>query len=248
MSVIFPLRDPSLVGVVDATSPIRSPAAPDTLRFGYGVRLVRTDEQLEEICRLRTAAYSRRLPDMAAMLARPEPEDTAPGTFIFLATRLADGAAVGTCRLHTNVHSPIEFETNVDLPQRFSGRLLAQGMRLAVVADNDTILVTKLLLKAVHQFCLGFQVAHVLVAAEPPRDRFYRAFGFREIYPNRRYLFSSAPNHECALLTFEFSRSSELLASNPGHVRFFLESYCPDIQIFASLFASWERPRRLSSK
>jgi hypothetical protein len=181
---------------------------------------------------------------MAALMAVPEPEDTEPGTFIFLATRLTDGMPVGTSRLRTNVHAPLEFETHIELPDEFQGRLLAQGSRLAVVADGDTMLVTKLLLKAMHQFCQGFQVAHILVAAEPPRDRFYRAFGFREIFPGRRFLIESAPNHECALLTFQFSKSAELWKNNPGHLHFFLDTYCPDIQIFSSLFASWVTPRQ----
>ncbi len=230
--------------IVDATSSTRAPQPLSILRTGYGVRLVRTDEQLATICQLRTKAYGRRLPDMAASMSAPEAEDTEPGTFIFLATRLSDGAPVGTCRVQINVHKPLEFETALDLPLSFRGRLLAQGTRLAVAADGDNILVTKLLLKAVHQFCRGFQVAHVLVAAEAPRDRFYRAFGFREVFPGLRFLIASAPNHECAILTFEFRRSEELLASNPGHIDFFLESYCPDIQIFSSLFASWVTPRQ----
>jgi len=181
---------------------------------------------------------------MAALMSEPEPADTELGTFIFLATRLSDGMPVGTGRLQTNMNSPLEFETNIVLPEQFQGRLLAQGSRLAVVADLDTMLVTKLLLKAMHQFCQGFQVEHILVAAEPPRDRFYRAFGFREIFPGQRFLIESAPNHECALLTFEFSKSAELWRNNPGHLQFFLQTHCPDIQIFSSLFAAWVTPRQ----
>ena len=181
---------------------------------------------------------------MAAFLGVPEAEDTQPGTFIFIATRLSDGVAVGTCRLKTNFYEPTEFETNIALPDSFQQRLLAQGTRLAVIAGSDTMLVTKLLLKAVHQFCSGFQVAHVLVAAEPPRDRFYRAFGFREIFSGKRFLIASAPGHECAILSFEFRKSAELLEKNPEHTRFFLQTYCPDIQIFSSLFASWVTPRQ----
>ena len=239
-TVPLPIRD--LGRLVDATTAIRVPDRPAALRIGYGIRLVRTGEQLSTICQLRTAAYTKRLPDMAAMMGSPEPEDTEPGTFIFVATRLSDDKPVGTARLQTNMVSPLEFETHIELPASFQGRLLAQGTRLAVVADNDTILVTKLLLKAMHAFCRGFQVSYILVAAEPPRDRFYRAFGFREIFPGLQFLIESAPNHRCALLSFDFDQTEELLGTNPGHLAF-LKAYCPDIQIFSSLFASWVTPR-----
>jgi hypothetical protein len=229
--------------VVDATTARVEARRPQVLKTDYRVRLVRTEEQLEEVCRLRMAAYSRRLPDMAEMMREPEPDDTAEGTFLFLATRASDGQAVGTCRVRTNAARPIEVETHLLLPESFRGRLLAQGTRLAVAAGVDTPLVTRLLLKSMYQLCQGAQVAHILVAAEPPRDRFYRAFGFRDVFPGTRFHVESAPNHACALLTFEFARARDQLAASPGFVEFLLDTYCPDIEIFSSLAPSWTVPR-----
>jgi hypothetical protein len=226
----------------DATHPVRTPPSPEVLRVGYSVRLVRTPKQLDEVVRLRVEGYTKRLPAWADALTAPEPEDTQPGTFLFVAYRLTDGVPVGTARLLTNIEIPIELECNVALPANFDGKLLAQGGRLAVVAGSDNTLVVRLLMKSMHACCRALEVAHVLVTAEPPRDRFFRAFGFREIFPGRQFIVPSAMGHAVSMLYFDMDRTNEFLQFNPGHLKF-LKTYCPDIQTFSSLFASWINPR-----
>lgn len=228
---------------IDATRPIRAPAPPSILRVGYTIRIVRTLEQLEEACSLRVHGYSKRLPDYAAALGRPEPEDTQPGTFIFVATRLSDGCHVGTARLLTNIETPIELETHILLPPSFDRKLLAQGGRLSVVADEDNGIVLKLLMKAMHSCCRALEVSHVLVAAESPRDRFFKSFGFREVYPNQRFLVKSAMSHPASVLHFDMSQTDQFLSNNKQHLSF-LKTYCPDVQTFSPLFASWITPRQ----
>jgi hypothetical protein len=230
------------VSPTDATQRVRNPAPPEVLRVGYRVRLVRTPTQLEDVVRLRMEGYSKRLPEWANALTSPEPEDTQPGTFLFVAYRLSDGMPVGTSRILTNIEIPVELECNVSLPPSFDGKLLAQGGRLAVVAGPDNILVVRLLMKSMHACCRALEAAHVLVAAESPRDRFFRAFGFRDVFPGRKFLVPSAMRHAVAVMYFDMDRTNEFLEFNPGHLKF-LKTYCPDIQTFSSLFASWITPR-----
>lgn len=230
--------------IVDATRRIRTPKTLEVLRLGFEVRLVRTEEQLKRVCEVRAAAYARHLPDMAVFLREPENQDFAPGVVTFMAVRKLDGRAVGTARIQTNSSAPLEFETNIELPDdKFGGRLLAQGMRLAVDAGSESVVVTKLLLKSMYLYCRGLQVAHVIVAAEPPRDRFYRAFGFKDIFPGKHFLIESAPNHRCCMLHFDLERTEDYLQGNEANLSF-LRSYCPDIHVFSSAVGSWLHPRR----
>ena len=232
---------------IDATRAIRRPPPPDVRKVGYSVRLLRTAEQLQQVCELRVKGYSKRLPDYAAALGAPEVEDTQPGTFIFIATRLADGVVVGTSRLLTNIEIPIELESHIELPPEFDGKLLAQGGRLSVLADHDNITVLRLLMKAMHGCCRALEVSHVLLAAESPRDRLFKSFGFREVYPGRRFLVRSAMSHPASVLYFDMDRTDEFLADNPTHLRF-LKTYFSDIQTFAPLFGSWHVPRKASDR
>jgi hypothetical protein len=229
--------------IVDATLPIRTPRPPDVVNQDYEIRLVRTVEQLAQVCEVRQQAYSRRLPDMAALFDEPEPQDFAAGSVVFMAVRKSDGKSIGTARLQTNAAAPLEFETHIDLPDKFTGKLLAQGMRLAVVAGNDTLAVTRLLLKAMYLYCRGAQVSDVIVAAEPPRDRFYRAFGFRDIFPGKRFVIASAAGHECRMLYFDLDRTEEMMHENRQNLGF-LRAYCPDIHVFSSVAGVWLHPRR----
>jgi hypothetical protein len=247
VNVNAPLAPADLVVPIDATRAIRRPTPPTLLRVGYTVRLVRTLEQLEDVCALRVQGYSKRLPDFAAALDKPEPEDTQAGTFIFIATRVSDGRHMGTARLLVNIEKPIELETHVTLPMHFDGKLLAQGGRLSVVADEDNGTVLKLLMKAMHACCRALEVSHVLVTAESPRDRFFKGFGFRDVYPGQRFLIKSAMCHPVSVLYFDMDRTEEFLASNKQHLAF-LKTYCPDVQTFSSLFASWITPRSPEAK
>jgi len=154
---------------------------------------------------------------------------------------------MGTSRLLTNIDVPIELESHVNLPDQFDGKLLAQGGRLSVVADEDNGTVLKLLLKAMHSCCRALEVSYVLVAAESPRDRFFKGFGFREVYPGQRFLVKSAMCHPASVLYFDMDRTEQFLANNRQHLAF-LKTYCPDVQTFSSLFASWITPRSSESQ
>ncbi len=111
-----------------------------------------------------------------------------------------------------------------------------------MMAGEDNALVLRLLFKAMHSCCKAMDVAFVVVAAESPRDRFFKGFGFREVFPGKQFLVRTAMGHPTTLLYFDIRNTPEFLAKNPTHLKF-LQTYCPDIEIFGSLHGSWLKPR-----
>jgi hypothetical protein len=230
--------------VIDATKPIVAASPPSGVRLGYRVRAVRTTKHLEMACALRSQAFARRQPELARELNAPELADLQEGSLVVLAVRDFDNAIVGTVRMQTNIDFPLEYETHIRLPEEFSGRLLGLGARLAVTAGGHSPLVTQLLIKAMYSFCSAQQLSRVLITAEPPRDRLYRTFGFEEVFPGKLFRTASTPHYACKLLYFDLERTNERLRKvNEPYLRF-LQTYTPDIEIFASsLKGTWLRPR-----
>ncbi len=236
--------DDSAIGspiIVDATRPVRRVAPPTVVRLGYRVQLARTVAQLREACAIRAAAFGKRQPELARMLLEPEQADLLEGTMVVIAYRESDGVPVGTMRLQTNLYQPLEFETHIELPPEYDGRLLAVAARLAVVADVDTPQVSRLLMKALHAVCTAQQVARVLITAQAPRDRLYRAFGFREVWDGRLFRTASTPHYGCKLMAFDmFAPPQDLMDRRNLE---FLRTPSPDIGLFTSMEGAWLRPR-----
>ncbi len=232
--------------VVDATRPRYAAVRPTSFRLGVRVRAARTIEHLKLACALRVQAFGRRQPELARHLAEPEEADLAEGTLVLLAIRESDQQVVGTARMQTNLYAPLEYETHIELPAHYRGRTLGVGGRLAVVASaHDSAQITRLLLKALYTFCAAQQIAHVLITAQPPRDRLYRLFGYEDVYPGRLFRTASTPQYPCKLMAFDMAHGRDTLARiNPEHLAF-LQAHTPEIEIFtAALSGAWNRPRR----
>lgn len=231
--------------LIDATRPRYDYAQPASVSMGYRIRAVRTFEHIADVCELRQRAFGRRQPELAQALRKPEPADFEPGSLILMAIRKATGEVVGTARMHTNLNSPLEYETHIELPAHFRGLLLGGCSRLAVDAGPDSANVTRLLFKTFYWFSLTQQVSRLLLTAEPPRDRLYKLFGFRDVFPGRLFRTESTPQYGCKLLSLELATVDGVLAEvNPSFLTF-LKAHTPDIEIFSSAVSGmWAVPRR----
>lgn len=241
--------DGSSFELVDATKPRYDHAQPACVNLGYRIRAVRTFEHMAKVCELRERSFGRRQPELAHALRNPEPADFEPGNLILMAIRKATGEVVGTARMHTNLNSPLEYETHIELPAHFRGLLLGGCSRLAVDAGPDSANVTRMLFKTFYWFSLAQQVSRLLITAEPPRDRLYKLFGFRDVFPGRLFRTESTPQYGCKLLSLELATVDSVLAEvNPGFLAF-LEVHTPEIEIFSSAASGmWAAPRQNERK
>ena len=71
-------------------------------RLPFTIRVVRGGDALQKAITIRQAAYGRHVPEFAAKLGSPEPNDHDRGSVVLLAESRMDGSPVGTMRIQTN--------------------------------------------------------------------------------------------------------------------------------------------------
>jgi hypothetical protein len=150
----------------------------------FTVRVVRTEEEREQVARLRHEAYGRHLPPgLVEGLRRPDPLYAEPGVAVLLAQSKVDGAPLGTLRIQTNAERPLLLEQSFDLPDWMRGSRCAEITRLAVTNESTSRVVKTVMLKAAYFWCERAQVDYVLVTARAPLDRQYARLMFRDVQP-----------------------------------------------------------------
>jgi hypothetical protein len=152
---------------------------PDHLPFT--VEPATTDALLEAAVRVRQAAYARHLPDVAKTMVTAEEWDTREGAVVFVARSKLDGEPVGSMRIHTTEVAPLPLEQSVTLPEKFSGKLLAEATRLAVVRESVGSLAKFALFKAYFRYCLAHDVDYMVITARNPLDRMYDRLCFLDV-------------------------------------------------------------------
>lgn len=242
---------PTVTGLPDLTDVASSGAIKVGRRatqrsLPFRIRLVRTYEHLVRAVQVRRDAYARHLPALADILAEAERSDCTANSVVLLAESKADGEAIGTMRIATNLDAPIEFEAALDLPACFRGTTIAQVARLGVRNCTDAALVKLALFKALHRYCLALQIEWMMVGAHPPLDRLYQQLRFIDVFnPEDRFRIPSAPAYDVRVMAFavESAERTWREADHPLYDFMFAE-YCPDIEIFNSVSSMWARPRR----
>lgn len=211
------------------------------------VRIVRTPEQLERVCELRSLAYSQRNPALGERLKKPEDVDFDPGTVVFLAESKEDGLAVGTMRIHTNLFQPVPMQTVVPMPERLQGQLLAEACRFCARSTYNNPLVRLALFKATYLYCYANQVQFLLCVARPPLNEVYKSLGFEPLNggPEEQWeRISYVGNMEHSLLVADILLGEKnWRESNNPYYEFLGRTYHPDIQIFSAASSAWARPR-----
>ena len=226
----------------------RPPRAENQLPFR--VRIVRNEEQLSKAVRIRAEAYERHWPNLYLQLQSPEEQDRNPNSLIFLAELKADGSAVGTMRVDTNLVTPLPITDAISIPKRISDRPIAYVTRLGVKQGALGSLVKLALFKSLHRYCMAKQLFWMLVGIKPPGDKDYVRLGFVDVFDEQRLVpIISSGGVPVRLMAFEVI-SAERRWHETEHplYKFMFDNYHPDIEVFSSVSGMWSRPRKSSHR
>lgn len=224
----------------------RSHTTPKRVELPFTVRIVRTQEQLDQAINIRAEAYKRHVPALAETMNSPEDLDRSSDTIVFLAEGKSDRSPLGTIRIQTNFRNPLTLESSITLPRKYHGRPSAGVSRLAVKAGPRGRLVKLALFKALHRYCLAKQVEWILIGARPPLDKTYLDLGFMDVFEDMMARpLASASGMLHRILCFEVFTAERRWydLSHPLYL-FMGERFHPDIEIFASVSNMWSTPRR----
>lgn len=211
----------------------------------FTVRLARTSQHLEKAVNVRTAAYAKRLPLIAATLDRPETEDRFPDSIILLAESKETLTPLGTLRIRTNTRAPTEFERELLLPPQFQGASIAHVSRLGVIGGRAGSQVKLALFKALYRYALATQIEWIMATGIPPRDRDYLNLQFEEVFPEKGLVaLPSSRGIPARLLAFNV-RTAEQRWRETDHplYDFMCIKIHDDIRIFDSVSGSWATGR-----
>jgi len=220
-------------------------APPDALSLPFTVRIVRTEEHLSKAVDIRARSYARHFPEDGERFKTPEDEDRAPFSLVLLAESKADGEALGTLRIETNLKTPLPIEGLLPAQSQYTGSPIAFVTRLGVKSFPDASLVKLTLFKALHRYCLASQINWIVLCARPPMDRQYLRLGFHDIYDEHMLVpirwSGNIPMRLMALQVITAER--EWLRTGHPLYKFMVLDYCPDIEVFSSVTGVWGRPR-----
>jgi hypothetical protein len=211
------------------------------------VRIVRTPEQLEGVCELRSLAYGQRNPALGELLKKPEEVDFDPGTVVLLAESKEDGQAVGSMRIHTNLFQPVPMQSVVDMPENLQGQLLAEACRFCARPSFNSPMVRLSLFKAIYLYCFANQVQFLLCGARAPLNELYKSLGMvpldggsEEIW--RPVSYAGNLDHSMLMLDVLLAEKHWRESGHPCY-EFVGRTYHPDIQIFSAVSSVWARSR-----
>lgn len=211
------------------------------------VRIVRTPEQLQRVCELRSLAYGLRNPALGELLSKPESVDFDPGTVVLLAECKATGEVVGSIRIHTNLFAPIPMQTIIDLPEKFNHLMLAELCRFCVSKSYGWPLVRMAIFKATYLYCYANQVQYTMCVARSPLNELYKTLGFVPLHDGPEDLWmpvSYVGNLEHSLLYIDVVLGEKSWRETKQPYYDFLgRTYHPDIQIFSAASSAWTTPR-----
>lgn len=247
-SLVPVLHVPGLVGPVridgrtgpDAEITPR-PAAGAALGFGlpFKVKLVCSEAQLLRVQALRQLAYGRHLPEQAAAFGNADPQDRTPGTIVFYAEDKLTGRLVGSARIQSNRHAPLQIEGSIELPPAQRGRMLAEITRLCVLPGYDHK-VRLALLKAVHLYCIAMQIGGVVAGSRRSLLRTYLSLGFVDLYGDDRLcaLQHAGGLPHRVLFRDTLTADVQVRDQRPQDYDFVFREFHPDIEVFDALAAA----------
>ncbi len=201
--------------------------------LSFTIRLVTCEMELSRVQALRAAAYGRHMPNLADAFGADDPIDLLPDTTIFFAEDKASGQLVGSCRIQTNRHAPLQIEHSLELPPARQGQLLAEITRLTVLPGYAPP-VKLALVKASHIFCIAMQIGGVLAGSRRSLLRQYRNLGFRDLFEDERMVplkHAGGLEHRILFRDTVTSEAESRSRNHPDH-SFVFRTYHPDIMIF----------------
>jgi hypothetical protein len=209
-------------------------------RLPFTVRIVRSDDTLQKAVAIRQAAYARHVPEFAAELNLPEPNDHDQGSMVLLAESRMDRSSVGTMRIQTNRYRDLAIAQSVELPAWLKNRNMAEATRLAVAQGGSGRVVKLVLCKAFYLYCLAANIEWMVIAARPPLDRQYEAALFEDVYPGEFFPMRHGHNIPHRVLAFEVGTAADRWAeANHPLLKFMVQTSHPDIDLSDADFSAW---------
>lgn len=156
-----------------------------TERLPFTVRRAVTEADLRKAVQVRHAAYARHVPEFARRLTVPEAEDYADDGIVLLAESKLDGSALGSTRIRTNLHRPLDMEQSIVLPSWLQGQRLVEATRLGVDEGRVGRMVKMALIKACFMYCRQHDIDWSVATARAGVDRQYEQLMFVDLFPDQ---------------------------------------------------------------
>ena len=224
-------------GAMKQTLP-QAPLAEENLPFT--VRVVRDDDALRKAVTIRQSAYARHVPEFAAKLGSPEPNDHDQGSVVLLAESRLDGAPLGTMRIQTNRFRDLAIAQSVELPSWLANKSMAEATRLGVALGQTGRVVKTTLFKSFFLYCREANIDWMVIAARPPLDRQYEALMFEDLFPGQFIPMRHGNNIPHRVLAFEVGTAEERWAeAHHPLFKFVFQTQHPDIDLSDADFSSW---------
>ena len=209
----------------------------------YKIRIVRTQEQLDNVVAVRCQAYSERLQALASKVQQPGPLDFTHDPIVLIAENSLTGEAVGTLRVNTGPQI-LELLQDVQLPDDLTQHRVAFVSRMAVIGDvHDRPLVRNLLQKAVFQLSVAKQLSRILLLAVHPRERLFYRCGFRDVFSDGAPRFPRFLDYfpVKALYADTYALEREWKEEKHPLYDFLFRTFHPEIEVFSSVSSVTQR-------
>jgi hypothetical protein len=237
------LPEPSVVAnVLSGNFPHERATAIERLPFT--IRRAKSEADMLKAVAIRHAAYARHVPEFARSLVMPEAADFADDTIVLLAESKLDGSALGSTRIRTNLHRPLDMEESVVLPDWLQGRRLVEATRLGVDEGHGGRLIKMALIKACFMYCQENAIEWSVATARQGVDRQYEQLTFVDVFPELGPVpLRHVGNLPHRVMAFEIETFEERWR-NARHpmLHFFFNKEHPDISIGTSADARQARP------
>lgn len=205
-----------------------------TASLSFHLRVVSTQDQLDQACRVRATSYGHHIPEMLDKFSEPEEMDTMPGVIVLLCTDKVSGKPIASVRLQTNAFAPLLIEQSVQLPPAMAELPRADISRLSVIPGGDP-LAKLTMMKACFMLCMATQTRLLIIGARKPSlARQYERLGFTNLYEDQRMVpLAYAGGIPHAVLVFDPTTSERVWGeSYPQMHEFTFGTYHRDIQLF----------------
>ncbi len=176
----------------------------------FAVHIATTDDDLRDACQVRLAGYGHHLGEVGAGFGQVDALDVADGVAVLICRDEHTGQALGTVRIQTHVHQPLQVERCVILPHQITSSTRAEVTRLAVCPGVDAS-VKLHLMKAVYDYCDEQGIEWLVICARSQSlARTYRMLGFQDyLAPGQMVPLSYAGNMPHLVFTLNLPQTRQ---------------------------------------
>ena len=205
----------------------------ETQPLPFRVRIAKSAEDIQRVCRHRGDAYARHQPDLVQRLSLREPEadDLRDDVVLVMAESHEDGSILGSLRLITNINTPLRFEKEFELPERFRQKCLAEAGRMVTQNGPGGRMVVPALVKVAYEASFRSGIDALLLIARQPIDRMYKAMQFEDVF-GHKVITSAQPGVPVTLFFMDTLQFEHRLRDGGCAIYpFLVETEHPDIDI-----------------